>query len=223
MGRKTLTLGYAVMLADLLLAPFTPSNTARSGGTIYPVIRNLPPLYDSMPNDPSRRRIGSYLMWVAIASTCVTSSLFLTAFAPNLLAAELVRKIAKVELAWVRLVHLRRARRAFFCSRSCRCSPTGCIRRKSRKARKSRRGRRTSSRRWGRSASREMMLGVLVLIALVLWIFGGDIMEATTAALVVISLMLILKVVTWDDIVSNKAAWNTLAWFATLVALADGL
>ena len=52
MGRKTLTLGYAVTIADLLLAPFTPSNTARSGGTIYPVIRNLPGLYDSKPNDP---------------------------------------------------------------------------------------------------------------------------------------------------------------------------
>ena len=51
MGRKTLTLGYAVTIADTLLAPFTPSNTARSGGTIYPVIRNLPPLYDSKPND----------------------------------------------------------------------------------------------------------------------------------------------------------------------------
>ena len=34
--------------------------------------------------------------------------------------------------------------------------------------------------------------------------------------------MLVLKVVTWDDITANKAAWNTLAWFATLVALADG-
>ena len=42
-------------------------------------------------------------------------------------------------------------------------------------------------------------------------------------ALVVISLMLITEVVTWDDIVKNSAAWNTLAWFATLVALADGL
>ncbi|WP_288478515.1 SLC13 family permease, partial [uncultured Pseudomonas sp.] len=70
MGRRTLTLGYAVMLADLALAPFTPSNTARSGGTVYPVIRNLPLLYDSKPNDPSARRIGSYLMWVAISSTC---------------------------------------------------------------------------------------------------------------------------------------------------------
>ncbi len=52
MGRKTLTLGYAVAIADTLLAPFTPSNTARSGGTIYPVIRNLPPLYDSKPERP---------------------------------------------------------------------------------------------------------------------------------------------------------------------------
>ena len=58
MGRRTLTLGYAVTIADLLLAPFTPSNTARSGGTIYPVIRNLPALYDSKPNDPSARRMG---------------------------------------------------------------------------------------------------------------------------------------------------------------------
>jgi L-tartrate/succinate antiporter len=75
----------------------------------------------------------------------------------------------------------------------------------------------------GPLSRREIMLGILVVIALVLWIFGSDIMEATTAAILVISLMLVLKVVTWDDITANKAAWNTLAWFATLVALAGGL
>ena len=101
MGRKTLTLGYAVAIADTILAPFTPSSTARSGGTIYPVIKNLPPLYDSKPDDPSMRRMGSYLMWVAIAATCVTSSMFLTALAPNLLAVELVEKTAQIEIAWI--------------------------------------------------------------------------------------------------------------------------
>ena len=35
--------------------------------------------------------------------------------------------------------------------------------------------------------------------------------------------MVRLNVMTWDDITKNFAAWNTLAWFATLVALADGL
>jgi L-tartrate/succinate antiporter len=68
LGRRSLTLGYAITFADLLLAPFTPSNTARSGGTIYPIIANLPPLYGSKPNDPSARKIGSYLMWVAITA-----------------------------------------------------------------------------------------------------------------------------------------------------------
>ena len=56
-----------------------------------------------------------------------------------------------------------------------------------------------------------------------LWIFGGKFVDATTAAGVVISLMVITAVVTWDDILSNKAAWNVLVWFATLVAMADGL
>src|SRR6476659_104470 len=97
MGRKTLTLGYAVGIADTILAPFTPSSTARSGGTIYPVIKNLPPLYDSKPDDPSMRRIGSYIMWVGISAVCVTSTIFLTGLAPNLLAKELVKKTANVD------------------------------------------------------------------------------------------------------------------------------
>jgi L-tartrate/succinate antiporter len=70
---------------------------------------------------------------------------------------------------------------------------------------------------------RELLLAILVLIALALGIFGDQLLNATTAALVVICLMLVTKVVTWDDMLANKQAWNTLAWFATLIALADGL
>jgi L-tartrate/succinate antiporter len=222
MGRKTLTLGYAVAIADLALAPFTPSNTARSGGTIYPVIRNLPALYDSKPNDPSMRRMGSYLMWVAIAATCVTSSMFLTALAPNLLAAELVRKIAKIEIEWVDWF-------LYF-------APVGILLLalvpllvywiyppEVKEGAEVPTWAAKELQKMGPLSQREILLGILVVIALLLWIFGGDIMEATTAAIAVIALMLLLKVVTWDDITSNKAAWNTLAWFATLVALADGL
>jgi L-tartrate/succinate antiporter len=82
LGKKTLGLGYAIALADLVLAPFTPSNTARSGGTIFPVIRNIPPLYGSEPG-PTARKMGAYIMWTAFATTCLTSSMFLTGLAPN--------------------------------------------------------------------------------------------------------------------------------------------
>ena|ERR1039457_4096021 len=37
LGRRTLGLGYAIALSDLFLAPVMPSNTARSGGTVYPI------------------------------------------------------------------------------------------------------------------------------------------------------------------------------------------
>ena len=60
-------------------------------------------------------------------------------------------------------------------------------------------------------------------MALVLWIFGASYVNATTVALLVISLMLVTRSFTWADVLEYKSAWNTLAWFATLVALADGL
>src|SRR5208282_3431658 len=38
LGRRTLGLGYAIALSDLVLAPVMPSNTARSGGTVFPIV-----------------------------------------------------------------------------------------------------------------------------------------------------------------------------------------
>ena len=222
MGRRTLTLGYAILIADTVLAPFTPSNTARSGGTIYPIIRSLPILYDSKPNDPSGRKIGSYIMWVAIAATCVTSSLFLTGLAPNLLALELVKKTANVEFTWMQ----------WFIS----FAPVGILLLIAiplltywlyppdiKEGNEVPVWAGQELAKLGGLGSKEITLAVLVMIALALWIFGGDYINATTAALVVISLMVLTKVVTWDDIIKNSPAWNTLAWFATLVALAEGL
>jgi L-tartrate/succinate antiporter len=75
----------------------------------------------------------------------------------------------------------------------------------------------------GPLSSRELTLALLVGLALALWIFGGSHINATTTALLVISLMLLTGVLSWDDMMKNSAAWNTLAWFATLVALAEGL
>ncbi len=221
-GGHTLMLGYAIALADLLLAPFTPSNTARSGGTIYPVIRNLPPLYGSRPHEASARRIGSYLMWVAIAATSVTSSMFLTGLASNLLAVELVKKTSGVALGWT----------AWFMA----FLPVGIILLvlvplltwwlyppEVKSGAEVRHWAADELEKLGRVSWQEVVLAVLVTLALALWIFGGEHIHATTVALAVIALMLVTQVIEWDDIVAHKSAWNTLAWFATLVALADGL
>ena len=222
MGHRTLLLGYGIALIDTILAPVTPSNTARSGGTIYPIIRNLPPLYQSQPDDPSARRIGSYIMWVAITATCVTSSLFLTAIAPNLLAAELVNKALHVHFTWLRwfaamapagiLLLVAVPLLSYWLYRPEITASTEVPIWADHEIKK-----------LGPLSAREITVAVLVVMALALWIFGGRYINATTVALVVIALMLLTRVLTWDDMLKDVPAWNTLIWFGTLVTLADGL
>lgn len=222
LGRRSLTLGYAITLADLLLAPFTPSNTARSGGTIFPIISNLPPLYDSKPNDPSARKIGSYLMWVAITAACITSSMFLSALAPNLLALALVKSITGITISWGTwfiaflplglLLILTMPLLAYWLYPPEVKVNDEVPQWASRELEK-----------LGRMSRNEMLLLVFVCCALLMWIFAASFIEPALAALLVIVLMLWTGVLEWSDITGNKAAWNTFAWFATLVALADGL
>ena len=221
LGRKTLGLGYAITFSDLILAPFTPSNTARSGGTIFPIIRNLPGLYGSSPGETSRK-IGAYIMWTAFAATCVTSSMFITSLAPNLLALDLVSKTVKISISWTE----------WFVG----FLPVGIIlililpylvykiyppEIKSSEEIPSWASQELD--KLGKFSRKELVMALLAVLALALWIFGGNLIDATTAAGFVISLMIITGTVTWDDILANKQAWNVLVWFATLVALADGL
>lgn len=221
LGKRTLGLGYAITFADLTLAPFTPSNTARSGGTIFPVIQNIPGLYGSEPGETARK-IGSYLMWTAFAATCLTSSLFMTSMAPNLLAVDLTQKTTGIEISWMQwfLGYLPMGALLVFLLPYIiyKVYPPEI---------------KTSDEvpEWaekelaimGKLSHKEIILAALVLLALFLWIFGGNRIHPTTVALAVIALMLITRVITWDDILSNKPAWNVLVWFATLVTLADGL
>jgi L-tartrate/succinate antiporter len=221
LGGRTIGLGYAIALSDAVLAPFTPSNTARSAGTVFPLIRNIPGLY-GLEAGRSGRKIGGYVMWVAFATTCVTSSMFLTALAPNLLALELVRRATGIEITW----------RAWFSG----FLPVGGplllllpwlvyliyppeIRRSAEVPRWAA----EELRRLGRLTAREIGMAALAIVALGLWIGGSRFVDPTTVALAAISVMLLASIVTWEDIVGSSAAWNVFLWFATTLVLADGL
>jgi L-tartrate/succinate antiporter len=221
MGRSTLGLGYAVMLADLLIAPFTPSNTGRSAGIIFPIIRGIPALYGSAPG-PTARRIGAYLMWTAFASTAVTSSMFLTALSPNLLAIGLVRQATGVTIAWsqwslgflpVGLLLIVPLPLFVYWSYppEIRSSPDVAVWASG------------ELRSMGAVSSKEVVMSLLIVASFLLWVFGGEWISATTVILAVVSLMVLMGVIEWGDVTGNRAAWDTLLYFATLLTLADGL
>lgn len=221
LGHRTLGLGYAVALADLILAPFTPSNTARSGGMVYPIIKSIPALYGSSPGR-SARRIGAYLMWTAFAATGITSSMFLTANAANLFAVSLMKESASISVGWIEwslgflpvglvlflslpvLVYLVFPPEVKI-SREVPVWAAGEL------------------RRMGPVSGREATMAGIALLALGLWIFGGRWLNPTTAALVAFCLMMLTGVLSWRDVLGYTEAWRVLVWFATLVTLADGL
>jgi len=221
LGRRTLGLGYAIALSDLCLAPVMPSNTARSGGTVYPIVKNIPPLYGSFPND-NPRKIGGYLLWTGFAATCVTSSMFLTALAPNLLAVEIARKVAHVDISWgMWAMGFLPAGILLFAATPLLSyllyAPE--VKRGDEVAQWA--GRELAT--MGRITRRELTMAALAVAALLGWIGGGRWISPVTVALAVISLMLLSRVVSWSDILANKQAWSVLVWFATLVAMAEGL
>lgn len=222
MGKQTLGLGYAIALADLLLAPFTASNTARSGGTIYPVIRNIPELYGSRPGEESARKIGSYLMYTALAAQCVTSSLFLTALAPNVLAVSLIAETIQAPISWTTwFVGFAPAGIALFI-----LVPILLYKIYPPEIKESPDAPRWAGeelRKMGPITRKEITLLLLVITALLLWIGGAKYMDATVAAILIVVLMVVLRVVSWNEVIGNAQAWNVLVWFATLVTLASGL
>jgi len=185
------------------------------------VVRNLPPLYGSEPG-PTARRMGGTVMWTALAATCVTSSMFVTALAPNLLAVEIAARTARVTIGWfdwaLALAPFGLLLLAVLPWLIVRIYPPEV-----------REGGQVVTwaadelRKMGGISRKEITLALLVLAALGLWVFGEPTFNGTTVALAVLVGMMLTGVVTWDQVLANRQAWNTLVWFATLVALAGGL
>jgi anion transporter len=232
LGRKTLGLGYAVMLADLALAPGTPSNTARSGGTIYPIVSSIPRIYGSEPG-PTAGRIGTYVMWTAFAATAVTSSLFLTALAPNAAALSIAKKTVGVDATWgqwfigfaplglVLLILVPLISYAV-CRPEITESPEIADWAKAELA------------KLGPLSRNEIIMGMFVLLAMFLWItgsspnislplLGSNFINATMVVFVVISAMLLTGVIAFDDIIAEKGVWEVLFYFTSLLTLSSGL
>lgn len=93
LGNRTLGLSYGLLASDVILAPAIPSNTARGGGVLYPIIRSVADAYDSQPDDKSARRIGAFLIFTSFQGIVISSAMFLTAMAANPLAAELAGEL----------------------------------------------------------------------------------------------------------------------------------
>jgi len=221
-GGSPLGLGYSIVLADLVMAPMTASNTARAGGILFPITLNVARVFGSEPG-PTASRIGSFLMLALYHGDLVVSAMFLTACAPNPLVADIVQKGSTVRLTWTtwaiaasvpglvavaaipylvyRLVPPvdldTSAARTLAADRLASMGPL--------------------------SAGERRMLAVFSVV-LVLWIAGDWLaISPTTAALVGVALLLLVGVLDWRDIVEERSGWDVFMWFCGLMMLSAQL
>lgn len=230
-GKKTLGIAYALTLAETTLAPVTPSNTARGGGIIHPIMKSIADSFGSKPELNTSGKIGRYLSLVNYNINPVTSAMFITATAPNPLIVSLIAKgtHGSFELSWsmwaiaalvpglcslivmplvIYLLYPPEVKSTPDAPRFARekLQALGPV-----------------------TLPEKITLGVFALL-LVLWagipamIFGPAlVVNPTTAALIGLAVLLATGVLSWEDVLKHKGAWDTVVWFSALVMMASFL
>ncbi|MBN2563402.1 MAG: anion permease [Phycisphaerae bacterium] len=222
LGRKTLGLGYSMIATDLVLAPAIPSNTARAGAVVFPIVRSVAEAYDSRPHDGTARRVGAFLIESSFQGNLITSAMFLTAMAANPLAAQLAADLG-VEITWARwavaavvpgLISLLVVPLVLYKLYPPQITETP------RAADMAR----SKLAEMGRMKRDEwIMLGTFLLL-LALWIFGKPLhVHSTVTAIVGLGVLLVTGVLSWEDVLNEKGAWNTFIWLSALVMMASYL
>lgn len=221
-GRSSLSLGYSIALSELIVAPAMPSATARGGGVFYPIVRSLSGAFGSEPG-PSSRKIGAYLMQVGYHTDATTCMMFLTSMAGNPLCVGLAASAVGVEITWTNwaaaaivpgLVSL--ALVPFVVSL---LSPPEI------KAIPNARELAVKElAAMGPMSRDEKVLAFVFVMCLVLWATGSwTHIGATPIAMLAIAIMLITKVLSWQDILGEKGAWDAMFWMGGLMSLATAL
>lgn len=230
-GKKTLGIAYSLALSELLLAPVTPSNTARGGGIIHPVMKAIATSYDSAPEKDTQNRMGKYLALVNYHSNPITSAMFITATAPNPLVVNLLAEASgsAIRLTWgtwalamllpgLAAMVLMPLVLYFLYPPEIKETPNAAEF-----------ARQRLSEMGPMSRGEKIMLAVFALL-LVLWagvpemLFGkAAAVDPTATAFIGLSLLLVSGVLTWNDVLNEKSAWDTVTWFAALVMMATFL
>ncbi len=230
-GKSTLGVGYALCLSELTIAPVTPSNTARGGGIIHPIMKSIANSFKSSKELGTENKIGRYFALVNYNTNPITSAMFVTATAPNPLIVSLIADATNsdISITWGQwalaflvpgLVALAIMPLVVYWLNPPEIKKT------------------PDAPKFAKEKLQEMgpmnlaekvVLGVFVLM-LFFWagipamVLGADYQTNTTAiAFLGLSILIVTGILSWNDILSNKTAWDTIFWFSALVMMATFL
>lgn len=221
-GHHSLGLGYALAATDLVLATIIPSNGARCGGILFPIARSLAEAYESRPGE-SARRLGAFLMVLVYQCEVIVCAMFLTGQASNPLIAKFAEQVAGVSLTYARWALGALVPGAF----SFLVVPLLLYRLFPPEQRRTPEAAALAEAELKRlgpmSRSEKTMLAVFVIVASLWMTMSWHGLHYAVVALLGIALLLIGGVLTWEDVISERGAWDVFLWYGGLVRMGGAL
>lgn len=221
LGKSTLGMAYGMILTDLVLAPAIPSITARVGGIIYPIVNSLAKAFGSEPYSHPKR-LGSFLIKTSFQGSVIIGGMFLTSMAGNPLIADIASSVG-VNITWGTWA-LAASVPGLLCLA---IIPLVLYKLYPPEVKETPNAKAFAAKKlkdMGHIRIQEWIMIFAFVLLITLWILGPFIsMKAVIAALIGLALLLLTSVLTWEDVIKEKGAWNTLMWFATLIMMAGFL
>jgi len=220
-GGSPLGLAYSIVLTDAAIAPAFPSNTAR-GGVLFPIVLSVAKGAGSTPDDPEKRRLGGYLMFCAMASLAVSSALWMTATSCNPIGVQIAEKtgfevdfgkwfLASSVPSLVAIATLPILVAKLFSPGVGKTPEAPAAARKDLAA-------------MGRMSRDEVITAVTFALMVAGWVFGSRLdLNATSVAFLGFGVLLLLGVLTLDDITKQGDTLATFLWLAVLFAMSAQL
>ncbi|WP_461242608.1 DASS family sodium-coupled anion symporter [Secundilactobacillus muriivasis] len=221
-GKKTLGLAYALSAVDTVLAIGIPSNNARVNGIMYPIIDNLAHEMGSDPKDGTERKLGSFLIFNEYEINNVTSGLFLTGLAGNMVALGLA-KTQGITISWMQWF-LAASVPGILClliiplvlykiyPPEVKSTPNAGAWADAKLA------------EIGKMTLNEKIMSVTFVLAIILWLVGTKIgIDATEVSFIAVVILLITGVITTKDMLNESFAWNILTWLSVVMLMSQKL
>ena len=219
LGKSSLGLGYGLASTELVLGTIIPSTGARSGGVIFPIGKSLSETYDSHPG-PTAKRLGAFLMVLLYNTNVIVCAMFLTGQASNPLIAAFARDSAHVSISYskwlvaaivpgllafaiVPLVIYR------IFPPEVKNTPAAVD------------VARTDLIRLGAMSREEKLMSGVFAFVLILWLTQSlHHIDYSAVALLGVAVLLITNVLSWEDMLAERNAWDVFVWYGGLLQLA---
>ena len=220
-GKSPIRLCYSLSLSDMVLATVVPANSARSGGIILPIVGSISELYESFPG-PTASLLGSFLTCAVYQCICVTPAMFMTGQVSNLLAAQMASHVGyqmtwlgwaiagivpgSLSLAIIPLVVM------WLNPPQIRSTPEAAA------------FANHHLQSMGRLSRKEKIVTGVFVVVIVLWATANwNKLDITLTAILGILALLFTGALTWEDIKSEKGAWDILVWYGGLLFFGKAL